>query len=704
MVFCGDGMRTHLVRLVFLIGFAAAGAGAQAVPPSSAPPGDRPAGVASSLQSDDSKRAEAYSQFMLGHLAEQEYNETGDPERANQAISDYQKALALDPDPAITERLAEVYATLQRTDDAIHEAQSVLSQDPQNLAAHRLLARIYIHQLGNADAAENQKQTIALAIEQLEAVERLDPGDTQSQLWLAHLYGYQNKPEQAEQVLRGILNHAPDNGGALEQLSQLYMNQGRAADAVALLKDAAANANDASLYDLLGNAYAKLNDNQKAADAFQKAVALEPDEASHLRGLAQSLLSDNKFSDALQEYQRLTQIEPDNAQNYLRMSQIYRHLGQLDKSEASLMQAKKFAPGNLEVLYNEALLYEAQARYKDAVQVLTDAIAGVKAQQQEGQPAPNALAILYEQLGMAYRAAGDFPLAERTLEDMRDLGPDTQKRSELLLLDTYRASGDIKRAIQEAQKSREADPADRNLAVTYAMLLGDNAQTDDAVKVLRGLLQSTADDREIYLDLAQVEQRGRHYSDAEKDATTALGMSHEPAAQESAWFLLGAIYDGQKRYDEAEEMFRKSLAVEPHDAMVLNYYGYMLADRGLRLDEAISMIRSAVASDPTNGAYLDSLGWAYFKQGKLPESQQYLEQAVSHSTADPTILGHLGDVYAKLGQLDRAEKIWEKSLTQWQKALPADYEADKVTALETKLKSSKLRLAQKSPGGENKPQ
>ena len=144
------------------------------------------------------------------------------------------------------------------------------------------------------------------------------------------------------------------------------------------------------------------------------AVTLEPDDASHRKGLAQALLSDHKYEQALSQYERLTKIEPDSPENYLRMSQIYRHLNQLDKSESNLMQAKKYAPGSLEVLYNEALLYEAQARYKDAIQVLSDAIAGVKAQQQEGQPAPNALTILYEQLGMAYRQSGDFSSAERS--------------------------------------------------------------------------------------------------------------------------------------------------------------------------------------------------------------------------------------------------------------------------------------------------
>ncbi|MFZ3363888.1 MAG: tetratricopeptide repeat protein, partial [Candidatus Acidiferrales bacterium] len=489
--------------------------------------------------------------------------------------------------------------------------------------------------------------------------------------------------------------------GALEQLSQLYLEEGRPQDAIALLRDAAGSSDDAALYDLLGNAYTKTNDNAKAQAAFQRAVALDPDEPSHRHGLAQAMLSNNDYQDALPQFERLVQMEPDNPQNYLRISQIYRHMNELDKAEAALMQAKKYAPGDLEVLYNEALLYEAQARYKDAIQVLSDAIAGVKAQQQEGQPAPSALEILYEQLGMAHRDAGDYDSAERTFEEMQQLGPSSQKRGELLLIDTYRASGDIKHALAEAEKARAANAGDPTLAVTYAMLLGDNGQVDDATKVLRGLTVNGQLDRDTYIDLAQVEERGKRYSDAERDANAALGLAHDPSDKESAWFLLGAIYNDEKRYEQAEEMFRKSLAVNPHDAGVLNDYGYMLAERGIRLDEAITMIHGALAEDPTNGAYLDSLGWAYYKQGNLAEAQQCLQQAIAHDSSDPTILSHLGDVYAKMGQSDRAEQIWEKALVCWQKALPADYEPDKVSELQNKLKSIKRRAAQRSPGGDS---
>lgn len=691
-------MKNQVAVAILSVTFCAGGAGAQTVSqPSSAT--HNPATPSLYSQDDQAKRAEAYSDFMQGILAARQFEASGKAEDAQQAIDDYQKALTLDADPAITERLAEIYAASQRATDAIRLAKSALQEDPDNLDAHRLLARIYIHELADNSDNETQKETIASAVEQLQAVQRIDPSDVESQLWLARLYGFQNQPQRAEEQLRGVLSHSPDNEGALEQLSQLYLEEGRPQDAIALLRDAAGAADDPTLYDLLGNAYTKINDNAKAQTAFSRAVALDPNEPSHRHGLAQAMLANNNYQGALEQFQRLVQMEPDNPQNYLRLSQIYRHMNELDKAEAALMQAKKYAPGDLEVLYNEALLYEAQERYKDAIEVLSDAVAGVKAQQQQGQPAPSALAILYEQLGMAHRDAGDYASAERTFQEMQQLGPSSQKQGELLLIDTYRASGDIKGALTEAQKARTANLGDPTLAVTYAMLLGDDGQTDRATQVLRGLGNNGHLDRDTYLDLAQVEDRGKRYTEAEHDANAALDLSRDPADREGAWFLLGAIYNDQKHYDQAEDMFRKSLAVNPHDPEVLNDYGFMLAERGVRLDEAITMIHTAVEQDPTNGAYLDSLGWAYFKQGNLPAAQQYLLQATSHDSTDPTILSHLGDVYAKMGQSDRAEQTWEKALACWQKALPADYEPAKVNELQDKLRNLKRRVAQRTPSG-----
>ena len=94
----------------------------------------------------------------------------------------------------------------------------------------------------------------------------------------------------------------------------------------------------------------------------------------------------------------------------------------------------------------------------------------------------------------------------------------------------------------------------------------------------------------------------------------------------------------------------------------VNYYGYMLADRGVRLDEATSLIHKALELEPANGAYLDSLGWAYYKQDKLAEEEEFSSKAVDRDAEDPTILGHLGDVYAEMGRMQRAEALWGKAL------------------------------------------
>jgi predicted Zn-dependent protease len=130
----------------------------------------------------------------------------------------------------------------------------------------------------------------------------------------------------------------------------------------------------------------------------------------------------------------------------------------------------------------------------------------------------------------------------------------------------------------------------------------------------------------------------------------------------------------------------------------------MLADRGVRLDEAMTLIRHAVDQDPINGAYLDSLGWVYFKQGKLTEAQELLSKAVDRMGHDPTVLQHLADVDLKLGQNQRAAELYDRALAEWSHVLPADYEADRVADAEQQLKTLKRRMAQKTPTTEANPQ
>ena len=94
----------------------------------------------------------------------------------------------------------------------------------------------------------------------------------------------------------------------------------------------------------------------------------------------------------------------------------------------------------------------------------------------------------------------------------------------------------------------------------------------------------------------------------------------------------------------------------------MNYLGYILANRGLRLDEAKAMIEKALEQSPENGAFLDSLGWVYFRQGNYRKARYYVEKALQFEDTSAAIHDHLGDIYHRIGMKRRAIQYWERAL------------------------------------------
>jgi Flp pilus assembly protein TadD len=152
------------------------------------------------------------------------------------------------------------------------------------------------------------------------------------------------------------------------------------------------------------------------------------------------------------------------------------------------------------------------------------------------------------------------------------------------------------------------------------------------------------------------------------------------------------MYERMKNFDASEAEFRKVLKLNPDNANAMNYLGYMLADRNVRLEEAFQLIQKALDQEPNNGAYLDSLGWVYFRQGKLNEAESMLIRALDRIGTDPTVHDHLGDVYLKQGKTRDAIAQWQASLKEFQKT-PADADKDEVAKVTRKLDEARVRLA-----------
>src|SRR5256712_6325056 len=213
--FSGATMKLQRITLITILTAMASAAAMAQTPETPAPekrtdpfaaPQGRFVDPKNASSTKESARAEAYYNFTMGHIYEQQYEATSRPEYATQAIEAYKKAYALDPkSPVIGERLAEMYWKAQRTHDAELEAQALLKRNPEDAQTRRLLGHIYLRSLGNAGEATGQSETANRAVEQFKEVVRLDPSDTESALWLARVYRLQNQHDKAEELLRGIL-------------------------------------------------------------------------------------------------------------------------------------------------------------------------------------------------------------------------------------------------------------------------------------------------------------------------------------------------------------------------------------------------------------------------------------------------------------------------------------------------------------------
>ena len=128
----------------------------------------------------------------------------------------------------------------------------------------------------------------------------------------------------------------------------------------------------------------------------------------------------------------------------------------------------------------------------------------------------------------------------------------------------------------------------------------------------------------------------------------------------------------------------------------------MLADRNIRVQEALALIQKAVDQEPTNGAFLDSLGWAYYRLNKLDEAADYLRRSLQRGTKDPTVHDHLGDVLLSQGNVKDAINHWEIAVAEWRNNAPSDRDDEAVAKIQKKLETARVRLARESAGKDQK--
>jgi tetratricopeptide (TPR) repeat protein len=640
-------------------------------------------------------RAAAYYHFALAHMYEEQVATYGRSELANKAIEEYRLAIEADPTSAfLTSGLAELYAKTGRIRDAVVEAQDIIKKNPNNLEARRLLGRIYLRSLGDMQPGSGSESVLKLAIEQYEQIVRLQPDSMDDHLLLGRLYRLNNDLQKAETEFKIAVKLQPDSEEAVTTLAYLYNELGDTARATQVLSSVPGTERSAKLYSALGYTYEQQKQYKQAIDAYRHAIELDRDNLDAIRGLAQNLLNDGQSDAALEQYKVIADANPEDAQTYVRIAEIYRKQGKFDLALENLKKAESMVQDSVEVPYNIAAIYQAQGRYDEAVPIMRDLLK--KSEKAEGKYSngeKSNRAVFLERLGTIYRDQGNNQAAVETFRQVVALGGDDNvERGYQQIIDTWREAKDWQKALETAKEAVQKLPS-LQLKMVLAAQQADMGDADQALKDVHALLKGNADDREIYITLAQMNTRLRRFSEAEQALDKAEALSTKADDKEYVWFLRGSDFERQKKYPEAEEQFKKVLASDPEHASALNYLGYMLADQNMKLEEALGYIKQAVGLDPANGAYLDSLGWAYYRLGKYELAEDNLVKASQKINTDPTVHDHLGDLYQKMGRLKLAATNWERALNEWNRTVAADVDPSDVARVQKKLDSAKVKLA-----------
>jgi tetratricopeptide (TPR) repeat protein len=209
----------------------------------------------------------------------------------------------------------------------------------------------------------------------------------------------------------------------------------------------------------------------------------------------------------------------------------------------------------------------------------------------------------------------------------------------------------------------------------YERMLGqiyvEARRFEDAIEYTRSRLRGR-DNEAVQNELLRFLIWGRQYLEAEKLAER-LASPYLARLEAKVPFdidrladlfrQLGTIYQFSGRMDKCYEMHQRVLALQPTNPGAHNDLGYMWADAGKYLDRAENMIRFAVGRSPRNSAFLDSLGWVYYKKDDMPNALKYLRLAVQFgSDSDPVIFDHLGDALYRVGQVEEAVREWQRAV------------------------------------------
>lgn len=497
----------------------------------------------------------------------------------SEAETNYKKALMIDANhTASMYELARIYFQQGRVDDAILLVSKAVNLDPENNWYQILLADLY-----------KSTQQYDKVVEVFESLIAIYPNKIDYRYDLAMTYiiiGEYKKAIDTYNQIEGII-------GITEEVSMKKRSL-----------------------------WSKLNKLDKAIAEIERLVDEHPYNPRYLQILAESYVIVEKYNEALETYERVVEINPENPYIHISLSDLYRKTGDTEKAYEELKLG--FANPDLDL---DAKIQIFLTYYS------IDQIFSGKSQQ-----------------------------ALELSEILVSAHPDSSKAMSLYADLLYR-SGQSEKALEYINKVLKVDES--NYAVWEQKLFIENqmAQNDSLAKTSKLVSELFPMQPLPYLFNGFANTQLKNYEAAAKSLKTGSKLVVGNDVLLAQFYTsLGDVFNQLKEHHKSDEYYEKALTINPADAYVLNNYSYYLSLRNVNLEKAKQMAARANDLEPNNPSFMDTYGWVLYQLEEYEQAEIWVKRAIDNEEKDSAVLlEHYGDILYQLGRTDEALEYWKSA-------------------------------------------
>ncbi len=463
----------------------------------------------------------------------------------------------------------------------------------------------------------------------------------------AQLYMNQENYSMAVLELQEALEMDPGAGAIHVSIAECFWNLGKIEKSERHLKSALkVNPADTDALELLANQYVVRQQYSKAETMFIRLTKLKEARSDYSMALAELYMIMKRPKDALETFLTAYHSFPERLDALEQAAQLALRLKDLNRAQDIFGKLILVDAGKVSYMNTFADLVILNNREKDGIAILNE----VNSKYGPSEERLSHIASLY------YRT-NNSEEAKRVLNNIKqEYGLSSTVVS--LLTSIYLEASEYDSAYKYSNEFIQHFGNEPGGYINRALVSVNLGNHDDAIEVLLPVSEKFIDNYSVQYILGTAYHSLALEKQAEQFLMRAMNIYPE---SKGVKHTLAILYDSQKRWVESDSLYTDLVSSDSSDAQALNNYAYSLAERGVNLERALALAMDAIELEPENSAYLDTVGWIYFKMGKLKLALKFIQESVQIENTNAVVLEHLGDVLTSGDRLSEAADIYKQA-------------------------------------------